>query len=97
MSALVVSSFYVGWEAYSANPIPPLEQPVIRTTFNSAPVDIFTRRPTEKIRSATKPELDVTGMKGEYNLGRVDGGGDLGGGCPEVGEVRTKRTDHHSL
>ena len=34
--------------AYSANPIPPLEQPVIRTTFDPALVDIVTRRPTRK-------------------------------------------------
>ena len=44
-SVLVIRyALRVGWEAYSAKPIPPFEQPVIRTTFDLAPVpDILMR------------------------------------------------------
>ena len=52
---------------------------MIRTTFDSAPAGIFTRWPTRKGPIYYKSELDVTGMKGEYGLGRVGGGRDLGG------------------
>ena len=61
-------TFCVGREAYSANPIPPLEQPVIRTTFDSALADILMRLPDPKRNDAEtlfyKGGLNLTGMKG---------------------------------
>ena len=57
-------------KAYSANPIPPFEQPVTRTTFDSVLADMSMRRvKPEKFRcegrfTARRAELHVTGMEG---------------------------------